>query len=88
MRKTVAGWGVFATGICLLLWMHTFRDQIAHAVILPTFLAIWVALVLAVWRGRRAVTGGRCKMILAFALQMILAVCISLWFFQRIINAS
>jgi hypothetical protein len=44
-------WMLLCSGLALLEWLHTFRDQLAHNIILPLLLALWSIALLLLWDG-------------------------------------
>lgn len=86
LQRIVTGWAVFIIGLMLLLWLHTFRDSVAHSAILPLLLLLWIVLAVAVWDGSKAVT-----MWLRFVfllLQAVAALSASALFFQHLLRTS
>ena len=86
LRRLVAGWAIFTGGLAVLLWLHTFRDQLAHSALLPSFLLLWLILGVCVWDGRQAVSPRFRWM--AFLLQAIGALLESAFFFQQLLRGS
>jgi hypothetical protein len=83
--KMAGAWIVFFFGVAVLLLMHTLRDRLAHAIILPGFLAIWVFLIVGIWDGGKSMPPWRRTA--AITAQLIVAVLISAWFFGRLISS-
>jgi hypothetical protein len=86
LRRTAAGWAVFLVGLLLLLWLHTFRDRLAHSAILPLFLSMWVGLLACAWDGSKVVAP-RWRYVL-FSLQLIASAVVGALFFQHLIGQS
>ena len=86
MRRVVTGWAAFIIGLLLLLWLHTFRDSIAHSAILPLLLLLWIVLAVAIWDGCKAITL-RLRFVLLL-LQAVAAFCASALFFQHLLGRS
>ena len=84
--RLVAAWAGFLIGLASLLWLHTFRDNIAHQAIGPLFLLLWVFLLAFVWDGCKAFMP-RLRHIL-FALQVGASLWVCLLFFQHLISQS
>ena len=77
---------MFILGLLLLLWLHTFRDHLAHSAILPVFLLIWIILVACSWDGSKVIAP-RWRYVL-FSLQVLASVVIGIFFFHHLITAS
>ena len=86
LRRIVTGWTVFLVGLTLLLWLHTFRDSIAHSAILPLLLLLWIVLATAIWDGCKGITPRRRFVLLL--LQAVAAVLASAFFVQHLLRAS
>ena len=86
MRRIATGWVVFIAGLLLLLWLHTFRDTVAHAAIFPLLFFLWIVLAGTVWDGCKAVTP-RVRLAL-LSLQAIAALAASALFFQHLLRTS
>jgi len=86
MQRIVTGWTVFIIGLMLLLWLHTFRDSVAHSAILPLLLMLWIVLAIAVWDGCKSVT--RWLRFLFLLLQAVAALSASALFFQHLLRTS
>ena len=84
--RMVAAWAGFLIGLALLLWLHTFRDNIVHQAIGPLFLLLWVLLLAYVWEGCKAATP-RLRHVL-FATQVAASVVVCVLFFRHLISQS
>lgn len=86
LRRLVAGWAIFTGGLAVLLWLHTFRDRLAHSALLPGFLLLWLILAVSVWDGRQAVSPRFRWM--ALLLQALAALLESAFFFLQLLRAA
>jgi hypothetical protein len=77
---------LFIGGLALLLRLHTYRDHVAHLVILPLFLLLWIVLAVCVWDGRRNMAP-RLRFIL-FAAQAFAALLASALFFRQLLHTT
>jgi hypothetical protein len=86
VRRNAIGWAVFLVGLPLLLWLHTWRDHLAHSAILPVFLLMWIVLLVCALDGSRVIAPRwRCVL---FLFQVMASVLIGILFFQHLINQS
>ena len=51
VQRILIGWAIFASGLSLILWLHTFSDRAPHRMILPLLLLLWIALSICIWDG-------------------------------------
>jgi len=86
VRQNAIGWTVFLVSLPLLLWLHTWRDHLAHSSILPVFLLMWIALLACAWNGSKVIAP-RWRYVL-FLFQVMVSVVIGIFFFEYLINRS
>lgn len=85
MPRILLAWAIFLPGLLGLLWLHTFRDALAHSTILPLFLLFWIAFAVYVWDG--------CKLMaprfrfLLFALHLGASMLMGGWFFLHLLSS-
>lgn len=75
---------MFLGGIMFLLWLHTFRDNAAHSMILPGFFLLWATLAVCAWDGRIATPAS--FRFLSLSLQALTALLISVMFFLYLLQ--
>jgi hypothetical protein len=84
--RIVIPWAAFFAGLALLVWLHTFEDQLAHRAIGPLLLLLWTFLLAFAWDGCKVITS-RSRYLL-FAVQAAASLLVCVWFVSYLISQS